>query len=227
MTPPDEIVIHAHGTAGYLTGLDFGSVDRPPFRPARILDIGANIGVFAQLCHRIWPEAHVTCIEANESCKHQLELSADRTFITCLSDSVGTREFWLHDQDQWGTGNSYYRDKMPWYANAYAVPLKTTTLAALLPDEPPFQLIKLDTQGSELDIIRGGPEIIAQAELVVCEVSGPTVYNAGAAHRTEVEAELRKLGFGKPLELEWWYEVENGVRTDRIVNVDLAFWRER
>lgn len=235
MTPPEisresvatscqdgDVIIHAYGTAGYLTGLQLGSTSRPPFLPTRILDIGANIGVFAQLCHRIWPEAHVTSIEANESCRHQLEFSADRTIIACLSDAIGTRDFWLHDKDQWGPGNSYYKDRMQWYDNAYSVPLKTTTLSALFADDPPFQLIKLDTQGSELDIVRGGPEIIRQAKLVLCEVSGPEVYNIGAPHRSQVTEELRSLGFGTPIELEWWYE--SG--TENIVNVDLAYWRE-
>lgn len=204
------------GVTGYLFELR-----QHGYRPSRILDIGANIGKFAGLCHLVWPEAHVTSIEANELCQPTLNCTADETHIALLSDAPGERTFYMQADDAISQGNSYYKDQLRWFDGAKEVTLPTTTLSALLAGKAPYQLVKLDTQGSELDIIRGGREIIAAADYIVCELPGDVVNNAGAPSRSEVEAELAALGFVHSGELQNWFIPETG----QIVNRDVAFWK--
>lgn len=191
------------------------------FYPNRILDIGANIGQFAQLCHGVWPIAHVTSIEANERCLPSLRMFADEIHIATLSDSNRDVTFWEHDANEISQGNSYYQETLGCFPHTKPVICQATTLASLLSDTLPYDLVKLDTQGSELDIIRGGREIIRQAQYVLCETQYPPATNAGAPLRPDIEQELSALGFGDGIMLEWWIEKE----TNRRVAEDWIYRR--
>jgi FkbM family methyltransferase len=189
------------------------------FNPRRILDIGANVGQFCLKCHDVWPEAHVTSIEANENCIPQLRYFADEHHHAALSDCEKDVVFWSHELNPVTQGNSYYRETLDIFPHNVQVPARTTTLSALLAGKEPYDLVKLDTQGSELDIIRGGRNIVRQAQYVLCEMSCGVPSNAGAPSRSEVEAELLSLGFGDGLLLEWWTEAA----TMRRINEDWIY----
>ena len=57
-----------------------------------------------------------------------------------------------------------------------------------------FDLIKIDTQGTELDIINGGIETIKQARFLLMELSF-LPYNEGGCMIDDVLAKTRELGF--------------------------------
>lgn len=213
------------GTDGvlYATGIlgRFLELDRDGFRPRRILDIGGNVGQFCVLCRSVWPEAHVTSIEANTHCIRSLSTLADECHHAALSDSDRDVTFWTHDTNPVTQGNSYYQETLSIFPHTVPVPMRTTTLASLLAGKEPYDLVKLDTQGSELDIIRGGREIVRQAQYVLCEMQCPPASNAGAPLRADVEQELTALGFGDGILLEWWIEKA----TDRRVAEDWIYRR--
>ena len=69
----------------------------------------------------------------------------------------------------------------------------TTTLELLLKDKQ-FDLIKIDVQGSELDIIKGGLELIKKSKGILMEVS-LIEYNENAPTKDFVYEFMDKLGF--------------------------------
>ena len=206
----------ATGTHGRLLELKQGG-----FNPLRILDIGANMGQFCTLTRRVWPEAHVTSIEAVDDCAPWLHLTADEYHIALLSDSERDVDFWVSEHNPASQGNSYYRETLESFPHNVRRSMRTTTLDTLLAGKEPFDFVKLDTQGSERDIIRGGRATIAPARFVLCEMQCGVASNEGAPSRVEVEQELASLGFGDGIMLEWWTLTEG----DRRINEDWIYRR--
>lgn len=163
--------------------------------PVSVLDIGAHVGNWYREAKTHWPDAYYLLIEGNPACSGALSDLGVSFRIALLSDTE--RQVPFHTRRGCGptSGDSYYREKTPFYEGEQdvVVPLNTQRLDDVCEGQT-FQLIKLDTQGSELDIIRGGKTVISAAKAVVIEVSH-VEYNEGAPKKEQVIAELEALGF--------------------------------
>ena len=71
---------------------------------------------------------------------------------------------------------------------------KTVKLDSLLDSKNQFDLIKMDVQGSELDIIRGGLEVIKKSSLLILEMQ-ISEYNKGAPMMSEIVFYLKEKNF--------------------------------
>ncbi len=60
--------------------------------------------------------------------------------------------------------------------------------------QPIYDLIKIDTQGSELDIIEGGINTFKNAKAVITEVSFNN-YNEGGCTKEQILKKISDLGF--------------------------------
>jgi hypothetical protein len=60
--------------------------------------------------------------------------------------------------------------------------------------QQPFDFIKLDVQGAEIEILQSGTEYLHRTEVVLMEVA-TLPYNEGAPLIDQVLVEMRKLGF--------------------------------
>lgn len=78
--------------------------------PNSILDIGANIGDFAQKCKSLWPGSYVYCIEANEECEIYLGSKCDKYLITLLGDSNKDSIYYRNTVNKICQGNSIYKE---------------------------------------------------------------------------------------------------------------------
>ena len=145
----------------------------------KILDIGANDGWWYNQARQKYTDAEFTLIEANPNLEPKLKALGVRYFMLCLSDSKKIVEFYLND-DVTTTGASYYREN---------------TVDELFADET-FEFIKMDVQGAEVDIIRGGKGLISRANALLLEVPYQDVeYNIGAPARSEYFDIMAELGF--------------------------------
>ena len=68
----------------------------------------------------------------------------------------------------------------------------------LFEDDSVFDLIKIDTQGSELDIIIGGKNLCSHAQGILLEVSLEP-YNDSAPLKDEVDIFMKDFGFAPRL----------------------------
>lgn len=156
------------------------------FVPENILDIGANVGQFYKLCQSVFSESKILSIEGNILCKPHL-LKVNPNSIFCLLDSEPRyRDFFLNRDCLLSTGSSVYLEltKHFEYDKAISVSVKTNTLDNILPYQV-FDLIKLDTQGSEIDILKGGKRLMQRAKGCIVEVSHQP-YNLDAPLSYEV-----------------------------------------
>lgn len=72
--------------------------------------------------------------------------------------------------------------------------LKTSTLDKIISGDTQILLLKLDTQGTELRILRGGVNTLSRTSLVLVELNNHELYTGGAQYY-EVDEFLRKNNF--------------------------------
>lgn len=164
--------------------------------PHRILDIGANIGQFHEHCKNYFTNSFIFSIEASQECEPYLKQLTDHYYIGLLAKNNDEYNFYSRKDTGIGTGNSIYRELTHFYSDEQLNIIKQNgiRLDDLFEDDSEFDLIKIDTQGSELDIIEGGINLCKKAKAILLEVS-LTQYNEGAPLYDEVISYMTQLGF--------------------------------
>ena len=168
------------------------------FNPKKILDIGANNGQFYIESKNIFPDAYFLLIEGNEYCEQLLKTLGVDYKISLLSDDIKEVNFYLRKQEYTCTGNSIYREKSSFYDDDDKIIIEkkmTNTLSNILNEEY-FDLIKIDVQGSEIDIINGGLNIIKNCKGILMEVSLEE-FNEGSPTIEFVDEYMTNLNFQK------------------------------
>jgi len=144
-----------------------------------VYDIGACVGNWSrEIQDKVCPNADFILFEANPAYNEILSNSKFRYFNTVLSNPG--REF-VEFYNGTNTGDSYYKENTTTYDNQTTVRLLCSTLDAIINEYnlPIPNLIKLDTQGSELDILAGAESIVDKVDLMYVEC--PIInYNIGA-----------------------------------------------
>jgi FkbM family methyltransferase len=180
----------------------------------RILDLGAFEGKWATMVKEIYPSAAVTLVDANTDKESFLRPLGD--FRIAVLGDVDGREvdyFKCLDGDA-GSGNGIYRENTPF--KFAAEKRKCVTLSTLLGSDEGFDLIKMDVQGAELDVIRGGRPIVRNSRFLLLELQTHN-YNLGAPHFEEVVSFLNGEGFGVVDIIDLMYS------GDRLIQVDALF----
>lgn len=151
------------------------------FTPINVLDIGGHTGEFYSTIKSFYPHCDVYIIEGNKDCEPYLINLKTKYKITLLSDKQKEIIYYKTKENPLCTGNSIYREITCHYSDEKIIQEKRTTetLDDIFNNNEIFDLIKIDTQGSEIDILRGGKNLIKKAKGIVLEVSF-TQYNAGA-----------------------------------------------
>jgi FkbM family methyltransferase len=152
------------------------NLQRLGFRPSSAVDIGAYRGEWTLLARRLFPEAAVLMIEAQDSLRPVLQKVSDenpgRTSyrITLLGPECRENvEF--HEYENAPTASSVLADQAGTPSRLQRRKMETLdgVLAQISFRQP--QLLKLDVQGYELEVLKGGSQALAAAEAVVMEVS--------------------------------------------------------
>jgi FkbM family methyltransferase len=166
------------------------------FIPYRVLDIGANVGQFHKQFKNSYSYSYVFSIEASKECEYELKKITDDYLIALLAKDTSVYEFYSRKGDPTCTGNSIYRELTHFYSDDQIdiVKQEGVTLDNLFMRDSEFDLIKIDTQGSELDIISGGSKLCSKAKGILLEVS-LTQYNQGAPLYDEVISFMDNFGF--------------------------------
>lgn len=142
-----------------------------------VYDIGAHQGAWTRELQPTLPEAEFVLFEANSVHEKALASTGSRHFTVVLSSEEKRVEFF----GEGTSGDSYMRELSERYATVTPTVLQAETLDHMIEEHhlPLPDLIKVDVQGAELDILRGGLRALSHARLVLLEC--PTVaYNLGA-----------------------------------------------
>jgi len=187
-----------------------------------MIDIGANCGWIAEEAMAKWPGISVVCVEGNPACAGMLASKNLNFHIALLSDSEKEVVFYQRNIQETSTGDSIYREDTPWYESVVKTVLPTKRLDDMGFD--PADFLKLDVQGAELDVLRGGPDLTSKARWIQLEVpvDGVKPYNIGAPTRKEVMDYMNSIGFQVAQILE---DVPHPISRE-IIQQDILFERK-
>lgn len=187
-----------------------------------IYDIGANVGDWTRKWKLDEPNATFIMFEANKDIK-PIVSPTDLYLHEVLSDKDG-KEVKFYQQDgnvNAPTGNSYYKELSKHFNEDKFVTLQTRTLDSLRSEKklPLPDMIKLDTQGSEVDVLNGAVESLSQCKIILTEA--PVMrYNDGAPTFDQYMDKFKELGF-LPSGIEK-LAIKKGV----FLQIDVVFVRE-
>ncbi len=176
---------------------------RSCFVPSIFYDIGANdpYAVEGQqtVFKPLMPDTRFYLFEAMEKHQKALARSGEPYAVVLLGENESTeRSFYQSGAYAPGTGDSYYRERTKFYDDSSIITTKRVTrrLDDVVRDLkwPMPDFIKLDTQGSEIDILRGAPSCLAHARglQIECNI---LEYNEGAPLIAEVISFVNAAGF--------------------------------
>lgn len=182
---------------------------------AVVFDIGARHGYWSEYLSRHL-KAEFILFEANEEHSWRLKERGFRFFTGVLSD----RERDVKWFGKGGTGDSYYKENTSTYGDVGGVTKRASTLDLQidLHSLPLPDLVKLDTQGSEIDIMKGAPKAMANATFVHIECA-LVEYNEGAPQLSEILAYMKSQDF-LPCDI-----CEEHRKGGALIQVDVLFVR--
>ena len=190
--------------------------------PNYILDVGAHTGQFYRWAKNVWPWSVVWMIEANEvherTLKNMTIGTDDAYLIATLGDEERDVTFYTRSDKPHTEGASYYKENAYWDIPQLVmkIPKKLQKLDNIFTDDTTFEVIKMDTQGSELDIMKGGKNLCKRASIIILEVSLVDL-NEGAPIYDEVAVFMEDFGFEERMSIGEHYE------GDEIIQRDLVF----
>lgn len=164
------------------------------FKPTVIYDIGSHEGKWTEECKKIYPKASYIQFEANTSKKY---LTPDAHF-EILSDVDKKLVNYYKTTSLCDTGNSIYRENTIYFSdiNSDIEARVTKTLDSLVTEKklelPEF--IKIDTQGSEVDILKGSTNTLKNTKVILLEISLHE-YNKGSPLLHDVIIYMNSIGY--------------------------------
>ena len=197
--------------------------------PVAILDVGAHTGQFYSWAKDVWPTSVIWMVEANEVHEPALQDvtkdSNDNYVIATLGDTERDVKFYTRSDKPQTEGASYYKESNYWDIPHLVkeIPKTLQTIDDLFDTDSEFQLVKLDTQGSELDILRGGVNLCKKAKAIILEVSY-VEYNEGAPLAEEIINFMKEYGYNNHIEIGEHFSSEPQWK-DIVVQKDLCFYK--
>jgi FkbM family methyltransferase len=196
------------------------------YKPNSILDIGAHHGEFSKFCKSLWKDVDLLMIEGNDECDSILDNVPFDHCIVLLSDTNKEVTLYLNPNNLDCTGTSYYKERTRHYKNSIEVKKNTYTLDEVVEDiDKKYDIIKIDTQGSELDIIKGGLKTVQNCSYLIMEI--PTLqYNEGSPLFDEIIEYMNNIGFSDYEIIEehkWIDKNENTFEYGSTFQVDVVF----
>jgi FkbM family methyltransferase len=159
--------------------------------PKVIYDIGSCVGSWTKEALAIWPDARVIMFDANENFE---DLYKDREYhIGVLSDADYKTVKWFNDIIH-PSGNSYYREVSNSNENYITKTTRTLDSIVRARNFPLPDLIKIDVQGSEVDILKGAADVLKNARDIIVELQH-VEYNKGAPLAPKSMKFIESLGY--------------------------------
>lgn len=164
--------------------------------PKIIYDIGANVLQWSRESKKIWPDSEFIVFDGFDKLENLYKNSKNKYYIGILGDDDEKEVKW-YQNDFFNTGNSYYKefnDNVFPVDNYHLKKIKTLSTVVKEHNFPYPDLVKIDVQGCEKDIIKGGIDIIKHAKHLIIELQH-VEYNLGAPKCFETIPYIESLGF--------------------------------
>jgi len=157
-----------------------------------LLDIGFNQGEFSKVLDSVYNFKTITAFDINPNLN--IDLNEKYTFYNLgLSDANKTVTLYLNPENLICTGTSYYKENTTHYDNPIKIEVEVDCLDSICKNQI-FDFVKIDTQGSEYDIIMGGKTVLQHSKYILVETSVGD-YNEGSKKESDTVNLLNDIGF--------------------------------
>jgi len=195
-----------------------------------VLDVGANVGRFAITARKLFPGAHIYAFEPLPDCLAQAKvvMQGDHHFTPlniALGAEAGEATFYRNaalPSSSFLKVTRTHTTAFPGTGETSEVRVRVDSLdhiARTLHLETPM-LVKIDVQGFEDQVLRGGEATIRRASVLLVETSFETLYE-GQALFDGIHAVLKDWGFEFKGNLDQAHAPDDG----RVLQADSLFVR--
>ena len=188
------------------------------FELEQALDIGAYRGEFTNILKSVWPSCHVQQFEADK--RNQQYLQSDAVFEVLGNEERVTSLYTIPDNG-WGTttGTSIFKENTEFYQNANTEFKTMKTLDSVVDMSGDWSkgLVKIDTQGSEILILKGSTEFLKTKPRFILLECSYVDYNQDAPLITEVFSYMNSIGY-KPVDV-----LDNSYIENKLIQSDWLF----
>jgi FkbM family methyltransferase len=200
-------------------------------RPRTVIDVGANVGQFALAACHFFNLSSIHCFEPAPDSVTRLRCNLARfggaiIHPIALSDRPGEATFYLnahrHSSSLLPLAESH-KEAFPGATVIKTLTVPVSTLDAELDTQslgPPV-LLKVDAQGAEAAVIKGGAKTLEQTDYVVVETSLTPMYQ-GESLFSDIQALMRDYGFDFKRPVGWLTHP----RTREVIQMDALFTKE-
>lgn len=197
-------------------------------QPEMVIDVGANRGQFALVARHLWPNARIVSFEplpqAAALCKSVMHNDPQFVlFESAVGTTSGTSTINVTTADDSSSLLPLGDQHKELYGSSVAEQLQVRTepLAGFIEatECPASTLLKIDTQGFELEVLKGSEQVLSCISHVYAELSFVELYT-GQPLASEVIAYLYSRGY----ELVGVYNLASD-RTGKPIQADMLFAR--
>ena len=190
------------------------------FEPKNILDIGANKGKWSsEIRKKVFPKAEYTLIEAIDYEElEKLGIKYDNiNYKNILLDEIEHLVTWYEKRN---TGDSLFKENTGYFDDCKEIKRSTTTLDLVFNKNEVFELIKIDCQGAEIPILKGGNRLVQKASVIILEVPFMGEYNIGAPNFYEHMNYMENIGY-RVFDIVELHRVDN-----ILIQIDIIFIKQ-
>jgi FkbM family methyltransferase len=151
-----------------------------------VLDIGANIGQFAQLIHEILPQARILSFEPLPDQFKQLERLTEKIpLLRCYPFAAGSENSEKEiNANEFSASSSLlpmtelHTSSFPFTLHSVAQKAHVRTLDSVLPETALQKnvLLKIDVQGYEMEVLKGAERVLGHVDVIIIETSFQELY---------------------------------------------------
>lgn len=170
---------------GVLAGVEHARALRH-LAPELVIDVGANRGQFALLARHLWPSARIVSFEPlpGPATICRSAMSGDEHFTlfeAAISSKVGNATINVTSEDDSSSLLPLGDEHKRLYKSEVSSTLTVSTdrIAAFIPPNtcPRSCLLKIDTQGFELEVLKGSEELLPRVQHIYVELSFVELYS--------------------------------------------------
>lgn len=167
-----------------------------------VLDVGGNVGEFAELARRSWPDAWLTSFEPLPELAEAQQVRARGRWQVeevAISDYRGTATIYYcsnqHSASSLQRLGPVRREQFGLVDHTVPIDVRTAPLDDYLDHAVQGSLLlKIDVEGHELQVLAGATRVLQASETVVIEMQNDPGIFLGAAPPSDLEWFLRAQG---------------------------------
>jgi FkbM family methyltransferase len=206
---------------GFAPNMQFGlsAIAGRGFSPRMVIDVGAFEGDWSKLAREIWPQSRILMFEPNVQKQARVSVVAKELSASLFCELLGADDGASVSFNVMESGSSVLSERSP--LDRTVENRKLRRLDTLVEESEAPVFIKIDTQGYELEVLKGAQKLLPKVDAILLEVAIIEI-NEGAPLIDEVLAFLRSLGFVTYDILEFHRRPLDGA----LNQIDILFVRE-